>query len=181
MKKRIIAAAVAAVALTPMAASADDVSWDLVELGWVTVSPDVTVGGGSVDGFGIGGSFGVSDYLHVVASWADVEDSTSYALGVGYHTEGDTSLFAELSYINVDAGSFSDDGYGLDFGARSRSANFEFDFGISFVDFSSSDVDTSFFAGGAYYVNDNFAIGFDVAFSEDASGYGVFARYDFSR
>ncbi|MDH3430794.1 MAG: porin family protein, partial [Gammaproteobacteria bacterium] len=128
-------------------AGAEDFNYNYVSAGFGTVEFDGVDADG--DGFTIGGSFEISDSLHVFAGYesADLDfgaDANTWNAGLGYNTSvSDTiDLVAKLSYeyVEIDAplaGGFDDNGLGLGVGLRfAASETVELNAGIDYVDYS---------------------------------------------
>jgi hypothetical protein len=157
---------------------------------------EIDAGGSDVDGdgFGIGGSFALTDSFHVFGGYdtADFDfgiDATDLELGVGYNMPmSDTVDFiASLSYLwtEVDTGfgSVDDNGFGLGVGLRAMaSPAFELNGGVSYVDYGSgSDGDTAFGGGFLYHFSDAFAVGLSGEWGDDISTYALNGRFSFGQ
>lgn len=182
MKKGIIAAAVAAAALSPLAASADDVSYSFVEIDYV----DVDLAGTSESGFGLKGSVGVGDNFHVTLDHSGVSfpagvDLNRTSLGFGYHGElGDNaSFYADLAWESIDFGALGDDdGYSIEIGARGMVADsFELQGYVGQIDVGGSE--TLYGIEGRYYFSDEMAVGLGWESIDNIDTLEVGFRYNF--
>ena len=161
MKKGIIAAAVAAAALSPLAASAE-ISYSYGEIQYVDIDVDAGVfGSASESGFGLEGSYEINDMFHIGIDFSSVDDLDQTTLGFGYHREvgDDASFYADLAWESIDAGAAGDDdGYSIELGLRGMvSDTFELQGYIGQIDVGGSEM--FYGLGGRYYFNDNMAVG----------------------
>jgi opacity protein-like surface antigen len=172
------------------AAGAEDFNYNYVWAGFGTIDFDGVDADG--DGFTIGGSFAISDSVHVFAGYetADLDfrnDANTWNAGIGYNTSVSDSvdLIAKLSYeyVEIDAPLVSgvdDNGLGLGVGLRfAASEAVELNAGIDYVDYSDGGDDTSFVAGGRYNFTDAFSVGLDGRWGDDISRYAISGRYYF--
>ena len=184
MKNWILTIAALA-ALTPFAASAEDVSYSYVQIDYINLDID---DGGDDSGFGLAGSFTVSDNFHIALSHDSVDilgaDLTWTTVGFGYHTDGDTSYYAQINYedlgLDTGAADIGDSGFGIEVGVRSMiNENFELQGGIHYADFGDFGDDTLLELSGRYYVNDQFSIGVKYEAGSDFDIWGIGGRFDF--
>jgi hypothetical protein len=155
---------------------------------------DVEMGSGidvDGDGFEIGGSYELSDKIHLFGSWQDQSldfgiDGRSLEIGGGWsHSHSDKLDFVgTLSYVDAEVklGSFTadDDGLALGGGIRTRVGDsFEIDTGLKFVDFDEAGSDTGFSVGGRYYFNDSMALGASADFNDNADTLRLGFRWEF--
>ncbi len=147
------------------------------------------------DIFGLEGSFSVSDSFHVFGGYGvgEIEDNitsvdlTTWNAGLGYNTSLSDSidLVARLSYEYIELSepgqiSIDDNGVGISVGLRMAATDkFEVDAGISYVDLSDGGDNTTFGGGVLYSFTDSFALGANVSFDDDATGYGIGGRFYF--
>lgn len=143
------------------------------------------------DGFSLGGSFEVSDRLHIFGEWQDHSldggvDGRSIEIGAGVtHDFSDTLDFVgTLSYLDseVKLGNFTadDDGLALGGGVRSRLADsFEVDAMLKYVDFDEAGGDTGVLVGGRYYFNDSMALGTSAELNDNADTLRIGFRWEF--
>ena len=171
------------------AASADDFSYNWLQVGYGTIEfDDIDLDG---DGLGFGASFEVNDDFFIFGNYTTVDldfgiDANSMRAGVGYNTtvaEG-ADLFATVSYeyAEIDLpilGAEDDNGFGIGVGMRYWVApGFELNGGVSYVDVG-DDGDTAFSFGAVYSFTPAFAGGLGASFADEASSFSVFARYYF--
>jgi hypothetical protein len=152
----------------PTALYADGFDYTFVEGG--IVNTEVEVGPIDVDGdgFGVNGSFRITDNVHFLAGYSDQDydfgiDGNTLSAGVGLNMgiNEDLDFVANLSYIDAEIdtpfGSAGEDGYGVGAGIRARAGEkVEIDAGLNYVDLDESDTVLS--VGGRYYFNDSFAL-----------------------
>ncbi len=176
-------------AALPCVAMADEPRYTYVEGGYQYIDlDDFDVDG---DGLGLGGSFGITDRVHLAARYSDLDldrglDATSFNLGIGGNLplEQSLHLVGEIGYasaeIDTPFGDFDDDGYYLSGGLRWMVApNVELSGLVDYVDLDDSGDDTSLTLGGLYHITPDFAVGASVDFSDDATGYNLGVRYYF--
>lgn len=146
------------------------------------------------DGFGIGGSFAVSERFHVFGEYqkADLDfgvDVSQFDLGVGFNTpiSDVVDVVARLAYVSAEVdvsglGSADEDGYGAGVGLRGMvTPQFELNGDITYVDLGSGSGDTSFGAGFLYHFSDAFAAGLSGDWDDDASMYQLTGRMSFGQ
>ncbi|MGI9236352.1 MAG: outer membrane beta-barrel protein [Woeseiaceae bacterium] len=171
-------------------ANAKDFDYSFFQLGYGNVEyDDVNVDG---DGFGLAGSYSINEDFHVFGGYeaAGLDfgvDATALSAGLGWHTSLSpvVDLIASVSYqyIELDASgiaSVDDNGLGLGVGLRfAASELLELNAAINHVDFSDTDGDTGFAAGGLYSFTDAFALGLGGNWSDDVSSYTLSGRFYF--
>ena len=146
------------------------------------------------DGFGVEGSFAVSDSFFLFGDYGMAEfseqgqtvDLDALSLGIGWHTAisdrmdfvtGVSYEWAEVSAAGF--GSVDDSGYGLGVGLRFQASDaIELNGGIDYVDYGDGD-DTSFGLGLLYGVTENIDIGVSADWADDTSAYGISGRMYF--
>lgn len=198
MKKSVLFGALMAL---PMAAMAEGVSYNFVQLEYSDFEVDGEVSGFNVDGDGdgwtIGGVFSVSDLVFLGASYSDGDADVSAGgisgnveletttVGIGVHSAqftGGVDLFGTINYVDVD----DDDGFGVQIGARTMiTPSFEGNIAYTYVDVG--DGSDGFDIGGVYLFTPNWGVtfGYEYATSEsgsdeiDVDGFNVGIRYDF--
>ena len=130
---RLAAAAASSLAFAGIA-NAEEPGYTYVEAGYVTIDLDDPVD--SLDAITLGGSFAVSDRVHVFATYLDGDadadvfgssfsvDTTQWTVGGGLNlpvAEG-TDFVGRLAYVSVEAEAFGfsedGDGYALSAGLR---------------------------------------------------------------
>lgn len=185
----------AVVALAGMAsAQAEDLSYSYAEGGFGRVDIDSIDEG---DGYFIGGSlgFGTSWLGFVEFSTADFEvgsvDATVDELQIGFGghfpmAEG-VDFVGRLAYVDqsieVDTpfggGSADENGYMMSAGMRGRALErLDLMGAIEYVDVGDED-DTGLALRGLYDFTNMFSLGARVGYSDDATEYGLFARFTF--
>lgn len=178
-------------ALLPAFAQAEDFDYSYVEVGYVSAEFD---GGGidvDGDGFGINGSFAITDTYHLFAEYSSLGfdfsvDLNQLALGGGMHfglspTIDFVGTFAYLD-AEVESGgiSVSEDGFGIGIGVRGKlNSSFEWEAGIDYSDVGDSD--TSFGLDGRYYFTDTIAAGAGITIDDDVNTYAIGMRVEFGQ
>ncbi len=173
-------------------ASAEDFDYSFLSIGYGIIEfDDICVVG---DGFNIGGSYSISDSVHVFGGYqaADLDfgiDASTFSAGIGYNTSVSPAvdLVARLSYeyAEVDPpgpGNFDDSGFGFGLGLRfAASDTIELNARIGYVDFGDGGDDTSFGVAGFYNLSDGIALGHGGNWSSDVSVYTLTGRLYFGR
>lgn len=186
---RRIIAAIAGVGLSAMAVAADQINYTYIQGGYQAIEfDDLDVDG---DGFGIGGSFGVTDRVFLTADYATYDldfgiDATEYGLGIGASLplSQQFHLVGELGYVEaeveVDGFDADDSGYALGGGFRWKASPvFELGAMLNYADLDDSGDDTSLSASGLYNFTEAFAVGAGINLADDTTGYSLGVRYDF--
>lgn len=187
---RYLAAVSVLTLMTP--ALADGVSYDYIEGSYERVEFDDDFSGDfDGDGFGIAGSFALTDQWHLFAGYStagldfDV-DLDQLRLGGGFHTglTNNVDLVAELAYVRLDAstsfGSVDDDGFGLSVGVRGMSADrLELAAFVDYLELDDSGDDTSLRGEAWYNFTETFALGFTASAGDDVTQYGIGGRVFF--
>lgn len=190
MRKAITAAALATLALTPPAFAQDGLSYNFLELGYSNSEiEDFDVDG---DGFGVRGSYGFTDHVHVFASYLDEEYDfdigvSQFEVGAGFHTGLTEKLdfVGTLSFLNLSVdvpglGSADDSGLALGVGLRGRvSEAFELRGEVKYAELDDAGNDTTFGVGGRYYFTPMFALGADIGVNDDGTSWTLGGRFDF--
>ncbi|MDH4049689.1 MAG: porin family protein [Gammaproteobacteria bacterium] len=172
------------------AGAAEGLNYNFVEVGYAKVdidSPDV-----DGDGFGIGGSFAISDEFHLFGNYqmADFDfnvDLTQFDVGIGFNTPiaDAIDVVASLAYVYTEVeasgfGSVDDNGFGLGVGLRALvSPQVELHGGVTYVDLSDSGSDTALDAGFRFNFNERFALGLAASWGDDVSIYSLAGRIYF--
>jgi hypothetical protein len=193
-KKNLVLAA--ALALTPLVAGAQagntDISYSYLEAGYVT--SDVDGISKDLDGWLLRGSFEPVENLFIYGRYLDQSvtirgvdvDGQDWALGVGYAfpLADKLDLYGKAGYVSAEASAggldLDDDGYELGVGLRARPLDpLELEGTVTYVDLSDSGDDTSFGLGARWYIVDQFAIGLEGNWGDDADTYGIGFRWAF--
>lgn len=172
------------------AANSPGLSYTYAEIGYGQVNiddPDI-----DGDGFGIGGSFALTDQFHLFAGYstADLDfdvDATNFDVGFGFNTPlaDNIDVVATLAYVYVELdapgfGSADDNGLGGGLGLRALvNPQVELFGGVEYIDLSDSGSDTALNLGGRYNFNQQFAVGLSGSWSDDASSYTLTGRMYF--
>ena len=176
-------------ALAPLTALADDMSYSYVDLAYVdTDFDDVNQ---SADGFGLRGSIGFAGNWFAFAEYAtqsvqDV-DIDNLAVGFGGHYEFSETLalVGRLGYIQIDISvpgplDADDDGYLANLGLRGRIGDsVELEGGFRYTDFSDGGDDTAFVVGGRFHFNKTWAVGAEYQSGSDSSSILALVRASF--
>jgi hypothetical protein len=187
MSRNAIRAAVALIACSPMAAIAAGPTYNYLDARYLSVDVD---NGPTLDGFGVGGSFALTESFHVVGEYSDVSDGPltlergRVAFGWNHSLNDITDFVAragwEYGRVKLSGfGSESDNGWSVEAGVRSMlSSQFELNGFISHVDLF--DGDEQFLnVGGMYYVTPSIGLGAGVSLSDDSTGWDVGVRFAF--
>jgi opacity protein-like surface antigen len=173
-------------------ASAEDFDYSFLSIGYGIIDfDDINIDG---DGFNLGGSYAISDTVHVSGGYqtADLDfgiDASIFSAGIAYNTSVSpvVDLIARLSYeyVKVEVPGFSsdsDNGFGLGVGLRfAASEMVELNAEISYVDLSDGGDDTAFGVAGYYNFSDGFALGLSGIWGSDVSVYALTGRLYFGR
>lgn len=183
LKKIALAAALA----LPAAAMAEGLSYNFIEAGYATVDLD---GGGSVDGFGFGASYLVSDPVFLRTGYSRFKkggvEISGFNGGVGYRHAltpmVDLNATADLVFADIDAGNLgSDDDVGYSVGAAVRALvakPLELNGGVSYTDVF-DDGQVSFDIGAVYSFTSQLALVGGAEFSDGDKTYSIGGRFMF--
>lgn len=192
MRKYLVVGTLMAVGAAGPAVAADDFSYNLLEVGYV--SNEIKTYGLDGSGFSLSGSFefnrSVFGFASIVAADYDQASgvsTTATAVGVGFAWPLGTGLdlVSGVAYehlrLHVDGeGSATDDGFSLNTGLRSRIAeNLELSGVVKYTDLGRGLDDITVGAGARYYFTPAFAAGIDVSNNDDGTAWLVALRYDF--
>ena len=178
-------------ALIPGFAQAEGFDYTYAEVGYI--SADFDTAGISVDGdgFGINGSYAITDTYHLFAEYSSLGfdfsiDLNQLAVGAGGHYALSPTMdfVGTLAYLDAEIdsgfGSISEDGFGVGIGVRGAlNSSFEWEAGIEYSDLGDSD--TSFGLDGRYYFTDSVAAGVGVTFDDDVTVYAIGMRMEFGQ
>lgn len=175
-------------ALTPLAAQADDMSYSYIDLGYVETDID---GAPTADGFGVRGSVGFADSLFVFGEYSNQDlagiDIDQFVVGLGGHyglTDA-MDLVGRVGYVDAEASaggfSVSVDGFLVSAGLRGQVSDaFELEGRVDYVDLGDDGGDdTALAIAGRYFFTDQFALGAEFSTSDDANAYFVGVRWSF--
>ena len=175
-------------AVTPLAAMAEDMSYSYVDLAYV--DQDFEGVGPSADGFGLRGSVGFAENWLAFAEYSSTSvqgvDIEQIAVGLGGHyalTE-QLDLVGRVGYfeVSLDAGALNadDDGYLLDLGLRGQvTEGVELEGGARYTDLSDGGNDTALFVGGRFHFNKTWAVGAEYQSGDDVSTLLAYVRASF--
>jgi hypothetical protein len=175
-------------AAAPLAALADDMSYNFVDVAYVETDIDDAP---TADGFALRGSVGFAENWFAFGEYSDQSvagiDLTSYAAGVGGHygIAENLDLVGRLGYFKVEldaGGGFDadDDGYLFDLGLRGRVGDaVELEGGARYTDLSDGGDDTSLFFGGRFHFNGTWALGAEIRSGDDADTILAYVRASF--
>lgn len=189
--KQIRGVAIAALAVmvsTAGVASADQTgpSYNYVDFGYVDLDLD---GAGSIDGYGLTGSFALAEQFHIVADYIRVSefiltaDVTTLAGGWNMPLNPTTDFVARLGWVRAGAsvtgfGSESDNGWMVQGGIRSMvTPQFELNGFLTHTDLGDSD--TGFSVGGVWHFTENFGLGGSLGFSDGDTTTSLGVRFSF--
>ncbi len=174
-------------ALAPLVALADDLSYSYVDLGYVQTDID---GAPSADGFGLRGSVGFGENWFVFGEYSNQDldgvDIDQFAVGFGGHyglTDA-MDLVGRIGYVDAEASaggsSISVDGYLVSAGLRGRMGDaFELEGRADYTDYGNNGDNTALVIAGRYFFTDQFALGAEFSTSDDADAYLVGVRWSF--
>jgi Outer membrane protein beta-barrel domain len=198
MQKPFLGLVVASLAVCPLlAAKAEGISYNYVDLGYVTT--DIDGVDDELDGFVLRGSLELTDNWFLYARYLDESVSTQgvdvdyqeISVGGGYAWSfaENMDLYGKLGYtqaeIDVSSAGFGgfdvdDDGYELGVGIRARPGEpFELEGAINYVDLSDSGDDTSFGVAARWFIVENLALAVEGEFADDADTFGIGVRWAF--
>jgi opacity protein-like surface antigen len=176
----------------PLVATADGFDYSFIEGGYFSSELDDSDVDG--DGFGIKGSFALTDTLHFFADYTTRDfkrvDMSQYDLGLGAHwgLQQNLDFVGELGYVKAEVevdtpfGSFEadEDGFGVGAGLRFRAGRkVELDGMIKYVNLDDSD--TSLSLGGRYYFSPGFALVGGFLVDDDINEWNLGARFEFGK
>ena len=178
--------------LAPWSAGAGNFSYTYIEGGYGQVDIDNP----NIDGdvWGIGGSYGITEWVHVYANYAYTDyddfgaDGNNWGAGLGVSVPlGDKADFVgEAGYVYADIdtrfGDADDDGYALSVALRGQLADqFQLEGGVTYADLDDTGDDTTFFAGGRFYFTESFAAGAGYSAGDDVSAWSLTLRWEFPK
>lgn len=174
-------------AIVPLAASADDMSYTYANLEWTEVDPDMSPNG---DGPSVRGSVGFAKHYFAFAEYGsfdiDMVDIELISVGLGGHLALSDQLdfVGRAGYVEVDisAPGFSDsqDGWLVSAGLRGRVAErIELEGSLMQRDLGAGGDDTVYTFGGRYHFNPLFAIGAEYQMSDEVSIAYAGVRFSF--
>lgn len=194
MRFQSISAIATTAALLPFLAQAEGLSYSYLEAAYINT--DIDQFDEEVDGFALRGSFEITEQVFVFAGYSnqsteifgtdlDVEQM-NIGLGYAWSIAPTTDIYGKVGYVDaqVDAGAFDadDDGYMLAVGLRGRPADqLELEGSVNYVDLSDSGDDTSVGLAARWFFTEQFAVGVEGAFGDDANTYGVGVRWNFGQ
>ncbi len=204
--KRTMIALLTALAVAPMAASAEDLSYTSLEAGYLRSDRDSLDSG---NGVALRGSGAITDNLHFFAAYErsdqDLADLVNWRAGIGYNlaVADNVDLVARVGYEGADYDQLADgDGYGVEVGVRAAfGPSFEGSAGVRYADLDlDSDVvcaaivptppacrfvadedggNTAFFMGGQYKFNPQWGVVAEASFSSHDNRVFVGPRISF--
>jgi len=183
-------------------AQAEDFDYTYAEVGFVSAEFEelgVDVDG---DGFGISGSFAITDRYHLFAEYSSLSfdglallgtdfDINQLAVGGGMHHSLSPTIdfVGTLAFVDAEfdvtipgLGSvgISESGFGIGAGLRGAlGSSFEWEAGIDYVDAGGSG--TSLGVDGRYYFTDTFAIGGGIDLDDDVTVFAIGVRAEFGQ
>lgn len=174
-------------AVAPLAAHAEDMSYSWVNIEYTDVDIDDAPSG---DGPSLRGSIGFADHFFAFAEYGmfdvDVLDIDLMAVGLGGHygLTDKLDLVGRAGYVEVDISSpgFSatQDGWLASVGLRSRVAeHVELEGSVMQRDLGDGGDDTVFSVGGRYHFNDLVAAGLEYQMSDEVNFLFAGVRFSF--
>jgi hypothetical protein len=168
-------------------ASAQGFDYNFLSVGYERV--DLDAGGVDIDGdgFGVEGSFEISESFFLFGGYTAAElestvDVDFLSAGVGWHTplSEQMDFVAGFSYENVDTDFGDEDGYGVNVGLRYQATDaVELNGGINYIDYGNDGDDTAFGLRVLVGVTDNIDVGLSGEWGDDVSSYGISGRFYF--
>jgi len=185
MKKHLLALCVSSI--FALAASAAEVPYNFVELGYSSVD----AGDADGDGFKIAGSYELTDDIYAFGDYASYgldgdADFNYFGIGLGYKysIQANTDITLDLAFRSAEldiSGTVVDldeNGYEIGLGVRSMiQDNIEVGARIESVDIDGNE--TFFEINGTYYFPNNFGLGAEASFGDDFDFFGIKARYKY--
>lgn len=194
MRFKSISAFATTAALLPFLAQAEGLSYSYLDAAYINT--DIDQFDEEVDGFALRGSFEITEQVFLFAGYANQStevfgtdiDVEQMNVGVGYAwpLAPSTDIYGKVGYVSaeIDAGGFDadDDGYLLAVGLRGRPADqLELEGAVNYVDLSDSGDDTSVGLAARWFFTEQFAVGVEGEFGDDATTYGVGVRWNFGQ
>ncbi len=181
--------AVAALVL-PAMATATEISYDYVQVAFVSTELDLGPVNVDGDGFNIQGSVSATKNVFVFLDYLDLGfdfgvDASTLELGGGYHKpmSGKVDLIGTIGYaraaVDVPGGpSPSEDGFALSIGLRGNpSEKIEVRGRIVYINLDDDNTQLELF--GDYYVTQAISLGAGVIFDDDTTTWGIGGRLHF--
>ena len=175
-----------ALLLIPASAFAADMNYTFVESGWLNSDADNI---GSGDGPALGVSWSVTNMVHLVGRYNDVDfdpiSTTTFGFGAGVHRSlrDNLDIVGELAYIDMDVegvASGSESGYQLCAGVRAQVADrFEIEGGLEHMDAGDFD-DTLLTADARWNFNERWAFGAGYKIGDNDTFF-IGARFNFGQ
>ena len=189
IRKMILIAVSFSFLVLPGIAGAGNLSYTFLEGGYGEVDiddPDI-----DGDGWAVGGSVGVTDWVHLYANYQTVDfdnldaelDQWGAGVGVSVPVGDRADIVGEIGYINSTLDTFfgdiDDDGYSVSAAIRGRVADpFELAGGVTYADLDDAGDDTTFFASARYYFVESFAVGAGYSVGDDVSSWLISLRWE---
>jgi hypothetical protein len=178
------------IALSPLAAQSEGLSYSYLEGGFAQL--DVDGVSSKLDGYYLRGSVGFAEHFFAAADYLDASksglDAQIYSVVLGGHfpLSDQVDLIGRAGYAGSEAGEYgynaSDDGYVVGAGLRGRLAeHFELEGNVNYYDFSDSGNDTVIGVAARYYFTDQFALGADYQHFDGADLWGLGVRWSFGK
>ena len=180
-----------ALLLIPASAFAADMNYTFVESGWLNSDADNL---GSGDGPALGVSWSLTNMVHLVGRYNDVDFDnvplvgdvglTTFGFGAGVHHSllDNLDLVGELAYIDMDVdapGADSESGYQICAGVRMQVAErFEIEGGLEHMD--AGDSDTLLTADARWNFNERWAFGAGYKIGDNDTFF-IGARFNFGQ
>lgn len=179
---------IAAGAMLPLGAVAQDLDYTYVEAAYVDDAGPLDIDG---DGLSLHGSVLITDKVFLLGEYWSYDnrnfDTTSYSIGAGmrWGLKPELDLIADLGWVHAEIDrpvlpDIDDDGFQVGVGLRSRVHDaIEVDAGIRYVDVFDSD--TFLTVNGRYYLTPNVAAGLGLRFNDGDTGWNVSLRAEFGK
>jgi hypothetical protein len=183
--RRTLAVAILAAAAIPAMAHAE-IDYSYVQVGLIDYTVDGVNDPGGDNGVQVKFSVGLGEQFYVHGDFSSVEiasvlETRRFAVGLGFHTQGDHTFYAEgnIERLSLGVGLFDlgDEGIGVELGTRHLFGDkFELEVGAHYSDYGSVGYQSSLEVSGQFHINEQIALGGTLKFVEDETTLGLDLR-----